>query len=74
MTLNINQAIFMTNTFAEANPERHVELWEEFEQEVPVSKRSGYFGADNVAYIAFLRKKQDPTYLAFFNDSVESRG
>ena len=74
MTLNINQAIFMTNTFAEAHPKEHVQLWERFESEVPVNKRSGYYGADNVAYISYLRKKQDPTFLTFFNQSVESRG
>lgn len=71
--MNTNQAIFMTNTFAQANPEAHIRLWGMFENEVPLSKRSGVFGIENVAYINFLRARKEPVFMKFFQDSVESR-
>lgn len=74
MNLSINQAIFMTNTFAEANKEVHVNLWNDFERDVPVAQRSGYFGADNVAYIMYLRKRKEPLFFDFFSESLEGRG
>lgn len=74
MNNSIHQAIFMTNTFAESNPQEHVKLWGEFEKEVPYAKRSGYFGADNVAYINYLRKIKAPAFITFFNQDVEGRG
>lgn len=52
----INQAIFSTNQFAMTFPEQHVQYWSEFERMVPASKRSGYYGADSVAYINFLNE------------------
>lgn len=69
----INQAIFMTNTFAKEYPDVHVQLWKEFEQAVPFSQRSGYYGADNVAYIRFLKQKKHPVFVNFFSNNVEAR-
>lgn len=71
--MNTNQAIFMTNTFAQANPQEHLRLWRIFESEVPVSKRSGVFGLENVAYINFLRARKEPAFMEFFRQDVESR-
>lgn len=71
--MDIHQSIFMTNVFAERHPHEHVRLWKAFEEATPVGQRSGFFGADNVAYIAYLKKIKDPTFTAFFNADVEGR-
>jgi hypothetical protein len=71
MGLTIDRAIFITNTFAMAHPDLHTQLWGEFLAEVPASKRSGYFGADNIAYVQWLKKKQHPVFLEFIQDHVD---
>lgn len=65
---HIGRAIFITNTFANAYPEEHIQLWNQFEREVPVNQRSGIYGADNLAYVRWLRKKQIPLVQEFFRN------
>jgi hypothetical protein len=69
-TMTIDRAIFITNVFADANPEAHIKLWKQFEQEVPASKRSGHYGADNVAYINWLKKKNPPEFQQFIQQHI----
>jgi hypothetical protein len=57
----ISKAIFITNTFAQAHPQEHINLWIQFEKEVPYSKRSGAFGTDNLAYVKWLKIQKNPT-------------
>lgn len=64
------KAIFITNTFAQAHPEEHLKLWKRFEQEVPFSKRSGAYGVENMAYVRWLRKQNNPTVNEFLKDSI----
>jgi len=70
---HIQRSIFATNAFASEYPEEHVKLWQQFEKEVPVSKRSGAYGADNAAYIKWLREKKVPTFMNFINSGLVSR-
>lgn len=71
--LTIDRAMFITNIFATAYPELHTSLWNEFEKEVPTKQRSGYFGADNLAYITWLKKKNHPVFTKFVNEAVDIR-
>jgi hypothetical protein len=64
------KAIFITNTFAQAHPEEHTKLWQQFEKEVPFSKRSGAYGMDNVAYIRWLRTQNNPVAKEFMAGSI----
>jgi len=66
----IASSIFITNTFAAAYPEEHLRLWKQFEQEVPFSQRSGTYGADNVAYIRWLKKQKNPVVLKFLSEDI----
>lgn len=68
--MTIDKAIFITNVFAEHNPESHVLLWRRFENEVPVNKRSGVYGSDNLAYINWLKKEKDPVFLSFIDENI----
>jgi hypothetical protein len=68
--MSIQQAIFHTNSFAGDYPEKHTELWHQFEKEVPQAQRSGYYGADNVAYVKWLKEKKDPVYMQFVQQGV----
>lgn len=66
MTIDhLHRSIFITNTFANAYPQLHVELWKQFEQQVPVHERTGAYGADNLAYVRWLRKINHPTVNEF---------
>ena len=69
----VAKAIFITNTFAAAHPEEHIRLWKQFEQEVPYSQRSGVYGADNLAYIRWLKKQKNPVVLKFLNEDIIHR-
>jgi hypothetical protein len=71
MGMTIDRAIFITNTFADAYPEAHIRLWEQFEKEVPASKRSGHYGADNVAYVNWLKKKNPPEFQQFIQNHID---
>jgi hypothetical protein len=73
MNLATQQAIFATNAFADAFPEIHTQLWNQFESEVPHKQRSGYYGADNVAYIRWLKEKKNPVFIRFAQQYIESR-
>ncbi len=68
--MTIDQAIFITNIFAESYPELHLKLWGNFQKEVPKSKRTGVFGADNLAYIKWLKKDENPVFLNFVKKDV----
>lgn len=67
------QAIFITNTFASAHPQEHVELWTQFEKEVPYSKRSGAYGIDNAAYVRWLKQQGNPVVIEFLNNNIVQR-
>jgi hypothetical protein len=67
------QAIFITNTFAAAHPQEHVQLWSQFEKEVPYSKRSGAYGMDNLAYIRWLRQQSNPFVIEFLSNNILQR-
>lgn len=71
--MNIQRAIFATNAFASEYPADHIRLWAQFEQEVARSKRTGYYGADNDAYIKWLREKKDPIFVGFAQNNVQSK-
>lgn len=71
--IQIDQAIFITNTFASAHPKEHVELWRQFEKEVPFSKRSGAYGIDNLAYVRWLRAQRHPLVKQFIDENVIMR-
>jgi len=73
MNPNIQRAIFVTNAFADACPQEHHRLWNIFEQEVSYEKRSGYYGADNLAYINWLNMNRPVAYMNFINGHIESR-
>ncbi|MED3625647.1 hypothetical protein P4478_00180 [Bacillus subtilis] len=64
------KAIFVTNTFAQAHPEEHIKLWKQFENEVPVSKRSGAYGVENMAYVRWLKKLDNPIVREFLRESI----
>jgi hypothetical protein len=66
----ISKSIFVTNTFAQAHPREHVVLWKQFEQEIPVKERSGVYGADNMAYIKWLRTQNNPIVNNFLKDNI----
>lgn len=70
---SISKAIFVTNTFAQAHPKEHVSLWMQFEREVPFSKRSGAYGADNLAYMRWLRTQQNPIVSNFLAQDIVAR-
>lgn len=59
------RSIFITNTFANAHPEIHVELWNRFIQDVPKKERSGVYGADNLAYVKWLNTQNNPLVQEF---------
>lgn len=65
------KAIFITNTFAGAYPKTHVELWAQFEKEVPVGQRSGAYGADNLAYVRWLKKQTHPLIRHFLQNDIQ---
>ncbi|MEB2277017.1 hypothetical protein LAV82_23645 [Bacillus sp. ILBB4] len=67
------KAIFITNTFAQAHPEEHIKLWGQFEKEVPVNKRSGAYGIDNMAYVSWLKNQANPTVIEFLSASITQR-
>ncbi|GIN55075.1 MULTISPECIES: hypothetical protein [Bacillus subtilis group] len=64
------KAIFITNTFAQAHPEEHIKLWRQFEKEVPVSKRSGAYGVENMAYVRWLRDLNNQVVREFLKESI----
>ncbi len=66
----LSKAIFITNTFAAAHPQEHITFWKQFEKEVPVKERSGAYGADNMAYIRWLRKQNNPLVNQFLKESI----
>jgi hypothetical protein len=67
------KAIFITNTFAGAYPEEHTKLWKQFEKEVPFNKRSGAYGADNMAYMKWIRTQNNPTMNAFLKEDITQK-
>lgn len=69
----VGKAIFITNTFATANPELHRELWAQFEKEVPFPKRSGMYGADNVAYVRWLKAQKNEIVNGFLHENIIAR-
>ncbi len=71
ITNEVQVCIFATNSFAKEYPDVHVELWEEFEKLIPPADRTGYYGADNVAYIKFLRKSNNPVFDNFYKNVLE---
>jgi hypothetical protein len=73
MDMAIQQAIFITNAFADAYPDEHRRLWGEFEREVPHRERSGVYGKENVAYIKWLSQKKPPLFVQFIKTHIESR-
>jgi hypothetical protein len=73
MIEQIAQSIFITNTFAQAHPEEHVQLWNQFEKEIPHNKRSGAYGADNVAYVRWLKGQNNSVVTEFLNGSIIQR-
>lgn len=66
----IAKAIFITNTFAQAHPKEHIALWTQFEKEVPVNKRTGAYGADNLAYVKWLKEQNNPTVMEFTRNDI----
>jgi hypothetical protein len=70
MMETVAKAIFVTNTFANAHPNEHVALWEQFEKEVPINERSGAYGVDNMAYIRWLRQQNNPIVNQFLKDNI----
>lgn len=66
----VSRSIFITNTFAKAHPEEHIKLWEQFEKEVPFNKRSGAYGADNLAYIKWIRTQDNPVVKQFLSNDI----
>jgi len=70
MSMTIDKAVFITNIFAESNPEVHTDLWKQFEREVPVKERSGMFGASNIAYIKWLKVQNNPVFNSFIANNV----
>jgi hypothetical protein len=74
MTMELSsKAIFITNTFAEAHPEEHLELWMQFIKEVPYKKRNEFFGSDNIHYVNWLKKQNNPIVMQFLNDNIVER-
>lgn len=69
----VAKAIFVTNTFAAAHPNEHVKLWSQFEKEVPASKRTGVYGADNMAYVRWLRTQSNPVVTQFLQEDIMQR-
>lgn len=67
------KAIFITNTFAQAHPQEHIKLWAQFEKEVPFKERSGMYGADNQAYVKWLKQQNNPLIQSFLKDNLVSR-
>ncbi len=66
----LSKSIFITNTFAAAHPQEHISLWNQFEKEVPAKERSGAYGADNMAYMRWLREQNNPTVNQFLKESI----
>ena len=50
-----------------------MQLWKEFEEDVEPSKRSGVFGADNLAYMKWLNEKKHDTFISLIDNSIVSR-
>lgn len=69
----VQKAIFITNTFAMAHPQEHVQLWSQFENEVPVKERSGAYGLDNMAYTRWLKRQNNPVVSQFLAENIQSR-
>lgn len=67
------KSIFITNTFAQAHPQEHVRLWSQFEKEVPLNKRTGMYGADNLAYVNWLKQQKNPVVIQFLQDNIIQR-
>jgi len=68
--MEISKAIFLTNTFAEMHPDKHTELWNKFiESNVDIKKNSPY-GVDNLKYIEFMKKLQDPVFMNFARENI----
>jgi len=72
MAMSIDRAIFLTNVFAQSHPDEHLQLWQQFEQEVPLKERTGAFGSDNLAYIGWLKKKQEPVFIGFVRNNIDT--
>lgn len=70
MTPDVQRSIFATNAFASQYPEEHIELWRQFEEAVPQQKRTGYYGADNAAYIKWLLEIKHPLFNAFLQKNI----
>lgn len=70
MNSQAQRAIFMTNAFASEHPQEHTNLWYQFESETPHKERTGYYGADNVAYIKWLRDKRVPLFTQFLESNI----
>ncbi|SFJ64162.1 hypothetical protein SAMN02799624_05324 [Paenibacillus sp. UNC496MF] len=70
MNIAIQRAIFATNAFADAFPEKHVELWKRFVNEVPPNKRGGVYGAENKAYIKWLTEIREPHFVMFAQEHI----
>lgn len=68
--MTIEQAVFITNIFAESHTDLHLSLWEQFKREVPVSQRSGVYGADNLSYIKWLKKQNNSVFVNFIKNDV----
>lgn len=70
----MSKSIFITNIFAQSHPEEHVKLWNRFVKEVPPLKRNGYYGAENDAYVRWLKEQNDPVFDAFVQEQIIGRG
>ncbi|CDQ41941.1 hypothetical protein [Virgibacillus salexigens] len=70
MGMTIDKAIFITNVFADFHPKLHTELWQQFEHEVSKKERSGIYGVENMAYISWLKKKENPEFLSFMHKQI----
>ena len=67
----IDKAIFLTNIFASNHPQEHIQLWAQFEKEVPASKRTGVYGMENKAYISWLKETKNPVFLTFLQENMQ---
>jgi hypothetical protein len=68
--IDINRSIFITNTFAQLHPREHIFLWDMFQKQVPAAKRRGYYGAENVAYINWLKNRKDKVFVDFIHEEI----
>ncbi|WDI05018.1 hypothetical protein PUW25_25960 (plasmid) [Paenibacillus urinalis] len=73
MNFDVQRSIFATNAFASEFPEQHTQLWKEFEEKVPQVNRIGYYGADNVAYIGWLRSTKNALFNSFLQSNIATK-